>query len=131
MEAANCSNGHHLFVSGGVRPCVSEAASAPTLSHAISTWSCESADIGPLDDVCMLDLATSAWTLLQTIPNLATRDPNLSFSALAFKPSSKTLLLYSGLKVSVPFNKLSSNCFADIIALRSFGIACRTSSRAA
>ena len=54
-----------------------------------------------------------------------------SFSALAFELSSKTLLLYSGLKVSVPFNKLSSNCFADLIALHSFAIACRTSSRAA
>jgi hypothetical protein len=116
MEAAYCSNGRHLFVFGGVRPCVSEAAYARTFSHAISTWSCsENPDIEPLGDLWMLDLATSEWTLLSdhSTPGYAGPSPR-SFSALAFEPSSNTLLLYSGLKFSVPSNKLSSNCFTDL-----------------
>ena len=136
MEAAYCSNGRHLFVFGGVRPCVSEAAYARTFSHAISTWSCsENPDIEPLGDLWMLDLATSDWTLLSdhSTPGYAGPSPR-SFSALAFEPSSNTLLLYSGLKFSVPSNKLSSNALptcGDLIALHSFGIVYRASIRAA
>ena len=103
MEAAYCSNGRHLFVFGSVRPCVSEAAYARTFSHVISTWSCsEHPDIEPLGDLWMLDLATSEWTLLSdhSTPGYAGPSPR-SFSALAFEPSSKTLLLYSGLKPKI------------------------------
>jgi hypothetical protein len=103
-------------VFGGARPCVSEAAFARTFSHTISEWNCsENHEIEPLGDLWMLDLASSEWTLLSdnTAPGYSGPSPR-SFSALACEPSSNTLLLYSGLRFSVPFNKLSSNCFTDL-----------------
>ena len=98
MEAAYCSNGRYLYVFGGTRTCVSDAAFTRTFSHAISQFSCsEPPEVEPLGDLWMLDLASCQWTLLSNDALTGHTGPSPRSSAtLAIDPSSTTLLLYSG-----------------------------------
>ena len=117
MEAAYCSNGRCLYVFGGTRTCVSDAAFARMISHTINQFcGTEMPDTEPLGDLWMLDLATCQWTQLSddALPGYTGPSPR-SFGALAFDSPSNSLLLFGGLPARFSLNpKFSSSCNNDL-----------------
>jgi hypothetical protein len=117
MEAAYCSNGRCLYVFGGTRTCVSNAAFARMISHSINQFSgTEMPDTEALVDLWVLDLASGLWTQLSddALPGYSGPSPR-SFGALAFDSTSNSLLLFGGLPAQFSLNpKVSSSCNNDL-----------------